>query len=96
MIYMTNDLTIKNTNSFSKKQMIVQKSKRSIEKNDQKLYHINNNQIKSWWKTNFNIFWHKNVAYKRFKKLNETTSREQSSNKKTIIKQQTSNKSKKQ
>ena len=47
MIYMTNDLTIKNTNSFSKKQMIVQKSKRSIEKNDQKLYHINNNQIKS-------------------------------------------------
>ena len=97
MICITNDLTVKDTNSFLKKQIIFQKLKRSIEKKNKKLYHINNNQIKSWSKANVNIFWHKNAAYRRLKKSNESASfatmKQQLSNKskKTIIKNKKSN-----
>ena len=73
MICMTNDLLVKDTSSFSKKQMTVQKSRRSIQKNGHRLYHINSEQVKSWSKADVNIFWHRNVAYRRFKESNEST-----------------------
>ena len=71
LLGMFNTMAEADSSFFSKKQMNTQEPRPPILKRDQKLYHINSPEAKSWPKMDDRIMWHKNYAYRHLKEPDE-------------------------